>query len=309
MLDIAVIEDPAAAEASLDPIRAKLLAARALRIRPGRDEKLLTSWNALMIAALARAARIFDRPAWLAAAREAADFIRATMWRDGKLLATYKDGRAHLNAYLDDHAFMLAALIELMQTSFQQRDLDWATELADSLLARFEDPAGGGFFFTSHDHEALIHRPKPGHDNATPAGNGIAAQALTTLGHWRSEPRYLDAAERTVRAFARELGREPTGFASLLIALDGCATPPMTVLLRGDATTCAAWQRAVEREYRPAVHTLDLSVQASLPGTLSKPHEALAGQGSATAWVCRGTTCLPPIHSLTALEAALDSAD
>jgi len=262
-----------------------------------------------MIAALARAARIFDRPAWLAAAREAADFIRATMWRDGKLLATYKDGRAHLNAYLDDHAFMLAALIELMQTSFQQRDLDWATELADSLLARFEDPAGGGFFFTSHDHEALIHRPKPGHDNATPAGNGIAAQALTTLGHWRSEPRYLDAAERTVRAFARELGREPTGFASLLIALDGCATPPMTVLLRGDATTCAAWQRAVEREYRPAVHTLDLSVQASLPGTLSKPHEALAGQGSATAWVCRGTTCLPPIHSLTALEAALDSAD
>ena len=296
-------------EARIDSARAKLLAARALRIRPGRDEKLLTSWNALMIAALARAARIFDRPAWLAAAREAADFIRATMWRDGKLLATYKDGRAHLNAYLDDHAFMLAALIELMQTSFQRRDLDWATELADSLLARFEDPAGGGFFFTSHDHEALIHRPKPGHDNATPAGNGIAAQALTTLGHWRSEPRYLDAAERTVRAFARELGHEPTGFASLLIALDGCATPPTTVLLRGDATACAVWQRAVEREYRPAVHTLDLSVQASLPGTLSKPHEALAGQGSATAWVCRGTTCLPPIHSLAALEAALDSAD
>jgi uncharacterized protein YyaL (SSP411 family) len=261
-----------------------------------------------MIAALARAARIFDRPAWLAAARDAADFIRATMWRDGKLLATYKDGRAHLNAYLDDHAFMLAALIELMQTSFQRRDLDWATELADSLLARFEDPAGGGFFFTSHDHEALIHRPKPGHDNATPAGNGIAAQALTTLGHWLSEPRYLDAAERTVRAFARELGHESTGFASLLIALDGCAMPPTTVLLRGDATTCAAWQRAVEREYRPAVHTLDLSVQASLPGTLSKPHEALAGHGSATAWVCRGTTCLPPIHSLAALETALDSA-
>jgi len=295
-------------EARIDSARAKLLAARALRIRPGRDEKLLTSWNALMIAALARAARVFDRPAWLTAAREAADFIRATMWRDGKLLATYKDGRAHLNAYLDDHAFMLAALIELMQTSFQRGDLDWATELADSLLARFEDPAGGGFFFTSHDHEALIHRPKPGHDNATPAGNGIASQALTTLGHWRSEPRYLDAAERTVRAFARELGHEPTGFASLLIALDGCATPTTTVLLRGDATTCAAWQRAVEREYRPAVHTLDLSVQASLPGTLSKPHEALAGHESATAWICRGTTCLPPIHSLAALETALDSA-
>ncbi|HVS56969.1 MAG TPA: thioredoxin domain-containing protein, partial [Casimicrobiaceae bacterium] len=296
-------------EARIDSARAKLLAARALRVRPGRDEKLLTSWNALIIAALARAARIFDQPAWLTAAREAADFIRATMWRDGKLLATYKDGRAHLNAYVDDHAFMLAALIELMQASFQRRDLDWATELADSLLARFEDPAGGGFFFTSHDHEALIHRPKPGHDNATPAGNGIAAQALTTLGHWLSEPRYLDAAERTVRAFARELGHAPTGFASLLIALDGCGTPPTTVLLRGDATTCAAWQRAVERGYRPAVHTLDLSVQENLPGTLSKPHEALAGHASATAWVCRGTTCLPRIHSLAALEAAIDGDD
>jgi hypothetical protein len=277
-------------------------------VGPGRDEKLLTSWNAPLIASLARAARIFDRPAWLAAAREAADFIRATMWRDGKLLATYKDGRAHLNAYLDDHAFMLAALIELMQSSFQRRDLDWATELADSLLARFEDPAGGGFFFTSHDHEALIHRPKPGHDNATPAGNGIAAQALTTLGHWLSEPRYLDAAERTVRAFARELADEPTGFASLLIALDGCATPPTTVLLRGDAAVCAAWQRAMERSYRPAVQTLELSAQASLPGALAKPHAALAAQGSATAWVCRGTTCLPPIHSLPALEAAIGGA-
>jgi uncharacterized protein YyaL (SSP411 family) len=296
------------AEARLDRAREKLLAARSTRIRPGRDDKLLTSWNALMIAALARAGRIFDRPAWVEAARDAMDFIRATMWRDGKLLATYKDGRAHLNAYLDDHAFMLAALIELMQSSFQARDLEWATELADALLARFEDPAGGGFFFTSHDHEALIHRPKPGHDNATPAGNGVAAQALTTLGHWLSERRYLDAAERTVRAFGRELESEPTGFASLLIALDGCTAPPTTVLLRGDTETCAAWQHTVERDYRPAVRTLDLSAQASLAGTLSKPHES-GTHGDATAWVCRGTVCLPPIHSLPTLETALDGAD
>src|SRR5205814_6709492 len=229
------------AEARLELARAKLFAAREQRVHPGRDDKVLTSWNALMIGALARAARVFDETEWISAAQRAADFLRGSLWRDARLLATYKNGRAHLNAYLDDHAFLLAALLELMQTSFRRQDLEWAIEIADSLLARFEDPAGGGFFFTSHDHEALIHRPKPGHDNATPAGNGIAAQALTTLGHWRSEPRYLDAAERTVRAFARELGREPTGFASLLIALDGCATPPMTVLLRGDATTCAAW--------------------------------------------------------------------
>ena len=97
-----------------------------------------------------------------ARAQEAVDFLRSTLWREGRLLATYKDGRAHLNAYLDDHAFLLAALLELMQTAFRPRDLAWAIELADTLLERFEDRAAGGFFFTSHDHEALIHRAKPG---------------------------------------------------------------------------------------------------------------------------------------------------
>ena len=98
-----------------------------------------------------------------------------------------------------------AALTELMQTSFRHRDLQWAIEIAEALLARFEDKSGGGFFFTSHDHEALIHRPKSGHDNATPSGNGIAAQSLVTLGHWLGEPRYLDAGRRTVRAFAQDV--------------------------------------------------------------------------------------------------------
>jgi uncharacterized protein len=276
-------------------------------VRPGRDDKILTSWNALTIGALARAGRALDKPVWIAVAREAADFIRATMWKDGKLLATYKDGRAHLNAYLDDHAFMLAALIELMQSTFEPRDLEWATELANALLARFEDPANGGFFFTSHDHEALIHRPKPGHDNATPAGNGIAAHALTTLGHWLSEPRYLDAAERTARAFGREIAGNPTGFASLLIALDGFVRPPTTVHLRGNAAICAAWQRALERTYRPTLRILNLSTRESLPGALSRPHDAggNAEQNLASAWVCHGTSCLPPIHSLEAIEAAL----
>ncbi|MDQ6916436.1 MAG: thioredoxin domain-containing protein [Pseudomonadota bacterium] len=295
----------AEAHQRIESSRTKLLQARAARVRPGRDDKLLTSWNALMIAALARAGRALHEPAWVDAAREAADFIRDTMWRDGKLLATCKDGRAHLNAYLDDHAFMLAALIEMMQSAFRARDLEWATEIADSLLARFEDAQGGGFFFTSHDHEALIHRPKPGHDNATPAGNGIAAQALNTLGHWLSEPRYLDAAERTVRAFARDLAEQPTGFASLLVALDACTTPPTTVLLRGDAATCASWHRSLERSYRPSVQSLDLSGQRELPGALAKPHLEKGGPGSVTASVCRGMTCLPAIHSLPELEAAI----
>ena len=292
-----------AAQTRLDSARGKLFAARERRMRPGRDDKVLTGWNALMIGALARAARVFDEMAWRDAAERAADFVRAELWRDAKLLATYKGGRAHLNAYLDDHAYLLAALIELMQTNFRRQDLDWARAIADALLRRFEDVANGGFFFTSHDHEALIHRPKPAHDNATPAGNGIGAQALLTLGHWLDEPRYIAAAERTLHAFAGELGERPAGVASLLIGLEDALAPPSMVLLRGDSATCASWQRRLERAYRPRVRVLDLSREADLPGALSRLHEG--GDAAATAWVCTASACLPPIHSMQALENAL----
>ena len=291
------------AQARLESARGKLLAARAGRVRPGRDDKVLCSWNALMIGALSRASRVFDEPEWQADAQRAADFIRRAMWSDGRLLATYKDGRAHLNAYLDDHAFLLAALIELMQTSFRPQDLAWAVEIADTLLDRFEDRGGGGFYFTSDDHETLLLRPKPGHDNATPAGNGIAAQALVSLGHWLSETRYLDAAQRTVRAFGRELAVRPGGFSSLLIALDACLEPPSMLFLRGMPADCATWQRAIERHYRPTLQTLNLSQQRDLPGGLAKPHDGEAGP--VTAWLCRGTVCLPPLHALGELEARL----
>ncbi len=294
---------PEDAEARLERSRGKLLAARELRVHPGRDDKVLTAWNALMIGALARAARVFDEAEWLEAARRAVDFLRGSLWHDSRLLATSKDGRAHLNAYLDDHAYLLAALVELMQTGFRRQELDWAIEIADALLQRFEDAANGGLFFTSDDHEALIHRPKPAHDNATPAGNGVAAQALITLGHWLGEPRYLTAAERTLRAFAKELGERPSGVASLLIALEDVLAPPTSVLLRGDPASCAAWLRTLERTYRPQVRTLDLSHAGELPGALSRPHEP--GASDATAWVCTSASCLPPIHTLEALESAI----
>ena len=293
---------PADAERRLERARAELFAARERRVHPGRDDKVLTGWNALMAGALARAARVFDEPTWLDAACAAIDFLRRVLWNDGRMLATYKDGRAHLNAYLDDHAYLLAALIEAMQTRFRGADLDWAIAVAEALLERFEDRANGGFFFTSHDHEPLIHRPKPAHDNATPAGNGVAARALTALGHWLGETRYLESAERTLRAFARELGQQPSGMASLVFALEDALAPPTTVILRGESPTCGTWQRALERAYRPRVQVLDLSGAPDLPGALSRPQEAGA---EVTAWVCTGTSCLPPIHRLDALEVAV----
>ncbi len=295
---------PAEAGRRLGAAKATLLAARGRRVRPGLDDKILTAWNALAIAGLARAARALAQPAWAELAFAAVDALRATAWRDGRLLATRKDNRAHLNAYLDDHAFLLAALLELMQTRFRAQDYAWAGELADVLLDAFEDRAQGGFFFTRHDHERLIHRPKPGHDNATPSGNGVAAQALIALGHLRGEPRLVAAAERTLHLFAAALGESPGGYSTLLAALEDALAPPASVLLAGDALECAAWQRALETAYRPTTRIFNLA-GGEVPAALVKGPVAA---GRATAWVCQGTHCLPAIHDLPALLAVLDGA-
>jgi len=287
----------------LERARHKLLAAREQRIRPGRDEKILTAWNALMVQGMAHAGRVLGRQEWLASARRALDFLRGTAWQGGRLLATYKDGRAHLNAYLDDHAFLLAALLEMLQAQFRKDDLDWALALADRMLARFQDDAHGGFFFTSHDHEQLILRPKPGYDNATPAGNGVAAGALQRLGHLVGDVRYLAAAERALRAFYPQVVRHPSGFSSLCIALAEHDDPPSVTVLRGEPSQLAAWQDVLSRRYWPAGMVLALGPDIlDLPQAVDKP-----ARPGVNAWVCRGVNCLEPIAELGILERTLDS--
>ena len=289
-------------EARLESARAKLFAARERRVRPGRDDKVLTSWNALMIRGLVRAARVFGEDAWLAAARRALEFIRAQLWRGGRLQATCKDGVAHLNAYLDDHAFLLDALLELMQCEFRDSDLQFARELAELLLAQFEDRTTGGFFFVSHDHEQLIHRAKPGHDNATPSGNGIAAYALQRLGHLTGEPRYLEAAERALKLYYPQLERQPIGFVSLATALDEYLAPPQVVILRGGDGALAEWQRLLAGQYRP--DAMVVAIPAGVTGLPPVLDKAAPPRG-VNAWVCRGVTCLPVIGELSELERLL----
>jgi len=289
------------ATARLAAAKTALREARALRVRPGLDDKILTSWNALAIAGLARAGRALAMPSWIDLATNAADALRRTAWRDGRLLATRKGERAHLNAYLDDHAFLLAALLELMQARFRVDDYRWARSLADVLLDRFEDGVHGGFFFTSHDHERLFHRTKPGHDNATPSGNGVAAEALVALGHLCAETRYVEAAERTLRLFAPALAHSPGGYSSLLAAHEDLRSPPGTVLLAGDDEACGVWQRALERKLRPWVRVFNVAAVALPPELVKGPAPA---QGAA-AWVCRGPQCLPPLTSLADVENAI----
>jgi uncharacterized protein YyaL (SSP411 family) len=295
---------PPDAQTRLVGAKAALFAARERRVRPGRDEKILTAWNALSIGGLARAARALDQPRWTELACSCADTLRRTAWQDGRLLATRRGDHAALNAYLDDHAFLLKALLELMQAQFRLADLTWARSLADALLDRFEDQARGGFFFTSHDHEKLFHRGKPGHDQATPSGNGVAAQALIVLGHLLGEYRYLKAAERTVRVFAEAMVESPSGFASLLQAFEAIEAPPTQVLLQGDRALCAAWQRTLQSTYRPRVLVFNLAGVDDLPTMLVKGPVPRSG---AVAWVCRGTHCLPALTSIEAIERELES--
>ena len=284
-------------EALLQSARAKLFAARAGRIRPGRDEKILTSWNALMIEGMAHAGRVCGRDDWLASARRALGFIRGTLWRDGRLLATYKDGRAHLNAYLDDYACLLKAVLELLQAEFDTGLLAFAEALGDALLAHFED-ASGGFWFTSHDHEALIHRVKTGHDNATPSGNGTAAFALQRLGHITGETRPLEAAERTLRLYFSDLERQPGGFATLLMALEEAIVPPVVVVLRGDAAQLTDWQKRIAAASWPWAMAIGVPTGLSgLPPALDKPP-----RDGVNAWVCSGVKCLEPIDDFSCLE-------
>jgi uncharacterized protein YyaL (SSP411 family) len=295
-----VVAKEARDAALLARARAKLLAARDKRVRPGRDDKVLTSWNALMIGGMAHAARVFRRPEWLASARRALDFIRGEMWRNGKLLATAKDGRAHLDAYLDDHAYLLAALIEVMQAQFDARDLRWAREIADVLLREFLDEVNGGFFFTSHGHEQLIHRPKPGPDNATPSGNAVAALALNRLSFLTGDMRYAQAARGTLALFWPQLERQAAAYGTMLAALEEELTPPRTIIVTGPREGFAPWHDVLDAAYLPSSMVLFLDSVDGLPGAIAKP----VGE-RVNAYVCEGVTCLAPIDDAGKLREAL----
>ena len=293
---------PSSDESLLQSGRRKLLAARERRVRPGRDEKILVSWNALAIRGMAHAGRVLGRPEWIASARRALGFIRAAMWREGRLLATCKDGRAHLKAYLDDYAFVLAAALELLQERFETEGLAFACQLADVLLEQFEDADAGGFYFTAGDHEQLVQRPKPPHDNATPSGNAVAAWGLGRLAAITGEERYARASERTLELFYPQMRDYPAGFAAMAIALDEKLQPPRMLILRGRGEALPAWQAELARQVLPGLTVL--AVPDGMPGLgalLDKP----ARPEPVNAWLCQGVTCLAPMSDLVHLKKTL----
>ena len=279
----------------LTSARQKLFREREARVRPGRDEKILVSWNGLMIKGMAAAGRVFNRQDCLDSAQRAVDFIQATLWRDNRLLATYKDGKAHLMAYLDDYVFLLDGILELLQARWRQSDLDFAIALADTVLEHFEDKTNGGFYFTADDHEQLIQRPKVLMDEAVPAGNGVAAQVLLRLGHLLGDTRYLQAAENCLRGSWESIGRMPYAHNALLAALEEYLYGSEVVVVRGEAKALTLWQEKALSDYAPAKLVLAIpSDAAELPGLLQERKPMT----ETVAYICAGQTCQAPVTDL-----------
>ncbi len=291
--------------ATLENAHQKLLQAREKRIRPGRDEKILTSWNGLMIKGMARAGRLLAHPELIKSAEAALSFVRDQLWKDGRLLATSKDGRAHLNAYLDDYVFLIDGLLELLQARWSMDELEFTQTLADTVLKHFQNDSGG-FYFTADDHEELVYRPMPTHDDAIPSGNSVAAHVLLRLGHLLGETTYLEAAERTIKALHSSISQSPSGHGTLLLAVEEYLFPTETIVLRGSGDDMRLWIERCNQFYAPRRFAVAIPEDVSdLPGMLAER----APKSTVTAYVCAGHSCLAPITKFAAFDKQLKKSE
>jgi uncharacterized protein YyaL (SSP411 family) len=285
--------------------REKLYAVRSERVWPGLDDKRITAWNALMISALADAGAALGREDYIEAARACADFIDRDMRdADGRLLRTYKDGRASLNAYLEDHAFLVEALLILYEATFETRRFVRARVLADSIVDRYHDDESGGFFTTSRDHEALVVRPKDFEDHPIPSGNSSAAYGLLRLNAYTGQREYEERALEVLRLLHQAGASHPTAFGHLLQAMHFRFAPGREVALVGEPLDALA--EVVRRRYHPTIVVAamvpgDDEAQAAIP--------LLGGRtpldGKPAAYVCENFTCNLPVTAPEELERQL----
>ncbi len=287
----------------LEGIRERLFAAREERIHPLKDDKVLTDWNGLMIAALAMAGRAFDEPRFAEAARRSGDFLLSELRdSDGRLQKRYRNGDAALTGMLEDYAFTVWGLLELYETGFDLRYLRAAIELNEVMLARFWDAKSGGLHLAPDDGELLIVRSKEIYDGAIPSGNSVAASNCLRIARLTGETSLEDRAEKIFRAFSLAVGQTPQGYTQLLLALEFAVGPSFEIVVAGDpeAEDTRAMLRAIAREFVP--NKVVLLRPAGDPGELSEISEYAAlmdwRNGKATAYVCREFTCRAPTNDL-----------
>jgi uncharacterized protein YyaL (SSP411 family) len=299
--------EPGELEAELASSRALLLAAREKRVPPAMDTKVLVSWNGLMIAALAEGGRVLSDERYIEAAGRAAAFILDRMRQsDGRLLHTFKDGQAKLDAYLDDYASFIDGLTRLYESTGEPRWVESALALSAIMIDEFGDPEQGGFFFTGRRHEALIARQKDIHDNATPSGSGMAATALLRLGALTGRDDLTASGKQALEAIASVLEREPAACGQSLIALDfllGTVTE-FAVIAGPDPAVTRAVLDTISSKFRPrkvvAVSTPEQA--ALLAGIVASLADRPLREGRTTTYVCENGTCREPLLGLEGWE-------
>jgi uncharacterized protein YyaL (SSP411 family) len=286
--------------------RKLLFEAREKRPKPGRDEKILTAWNGLMLRSFAEAANALDREDYRRAAVRNGEFLLKSLYQKGRLLRSFKDGRARFNAYLEDYACLIDALISLYEATFDPHWIRDAEDFAELMVSGFWDPKDKGFFFTSDDHESLIHRPKEFYDNATPSGNSVAAFALLRLWKLTGGERWPRYSTGVLESAADLMPRHPAAFPHLLCALDLFLGQPKEIAIMGDPAD------AKTRELLQEVFHIYLPNKVVACGTGSEPY-LLKGRtqvnGLPTAYVCRNFTCSLPVTASKTLAESIRGTD
>ncbi len=280
-----------------------LFEARELRIKPARDEKILTAWNGLMLRSFAEAARVLKREDYLQVAINNAEFLTTQLKRNGRLLRTHKDGQSKLNAYQEDYAYLIDGLLSLYEATFDEKYFSEAHALADTMIEQFWDEKEGGFFFTSNDHEKLINRAKESYDNASPSGNSVAAHVLQRLALFTNEARYRDYAEQTLKLLANSIARYPNAFGHLLCALDLYVSSAHEIAIIGDREDTNELVNAVFSRYIPnKVVAYAAPNETSAIALLAERPQI---DGKATAYICHNYVCEAPVTEVGGLHRLL----
>jgi uncharacterized protein YyaL (SSP411 family) len=292
---------------SLSESKQILFELREKRIKPDRDEKILTAWNALMMASFAEAGVVLNRPDYTEAARRNAEFVLANLRKDGRLLRTWKDGRAKFNAYLEDYAFLAEGLLTLFETTGESRWLHETLELTERMIDEFWDSEGGGFFFTGKSHEDLIVRSKDYFDNATPSGNSVGTIVLLRLATLTGRENYRNLATAVLREVGDQMRRYPSGFGYALSAMDFLLSTPKEVAIVGrdfadvQPLLAETWRRYLPNKVVAVGVADDASASEITPLLENRP----LINGLATAYVCEHFTCQNPVTDVTSLAAVL----
>lgn len=288
-----------------DPdLKTRLFAEREKRIKPNRDEKVLTAWNGLMLAAFADAAGVLGNNEYLEIAKANAAFIRKELQNDGRLLRTWKDGAAKLNGYVEDYANVADGLIVLYQVSGDVSHLTEATRLADLMITEFWDEESGGFFFTSNDHEELVVRNKDFYDNATPSGNSVAADVLLRLSKLLGDEKYERFAVTVLRLAGSQIRRHPQGFGRALSALEFHLAATKEVVVIGNRGNNL--ERDVLARYLPSAVIVLSSDAVADEATIPLLKDRGILDGEARAYVCEDYVCQRPVTTVEGLAEVLD---